>query len=808
MRRMPTPLTGRDAAVPAGSDHTVPLGSTGWRVWRWGLLRAAGFPADGVDRFAEPDLAAAADVVSGDTGDADQARSGPARFERARFDKEFDLALARLGVTLHELTGDPLFREAVTWQNPGAMRTMLDPVRRHGPAVPRTSSHRRQELTIARYWARYCGKNDSIGFFGPVCWVDVGDADVAVAARPGPGLVRARRTYLERWALAALGDRLAEDPAIRRWLPPKLQPMLALADGALVHPVRGVLPVGRAEAAVLAACDGRRPAVEVARRAVADTRSGLRREDDALLALGSLADREIVVWGPDLPVSLNAEEVLQEQLEAIGDPAARQAACAALARLRAGRDRVAAAAGDPDALLSALGELDDTFTRVAGRAATRAPGQMYAGRTVCFEDTDRDLEVTVGRRLLDALASPLSLLLISARWLTAELAGVLGAALREMYDDLARAPGSAVPLNELWYLAQGLFYGPGEKPADAVSAEFARRWSALLGLDGAVREVRYASAELADEVRETFPADRPGWAFARVHSPDVHVLAPSVEAIAAGRYGFVLGELHAAWSALSSESFVVAHPDPAALREYVRRDVGAGRLHPLLPDSWPRLTARTNDGLRHPAEPQLGFLPAPGSDSARLLPVPSLRVSDVDGELVASAPDGRQWPLLEAFGSYLSIVAVDAFKLLGSFRHSPRATVDRLVVARETWRREVAELGFATVKDERERYLAVRAWRAGLGLPERVFVKLDSEVKPFYVDLSSPAYVNVLCRSVRSARASATGPVGVTITEMLPTPDQAWVPDRAGRRYASELRLQIVDPRPARWTAERAVGRQ
>src|SRR5215475_14136255 len=309
---MPTPLaSSRDAAVPAESAHTVPLGSTGWRVWRWGLLRAAGFPSDGVDRFAEPDLAAAADGVCGETGGADQAQfepaqsgpaqsgpaqsgpaqsgpaqSGPAQFERARFDKEFDLALARLGVTLHELTGDPLFREAVTWQNPAAMRTMLDPVRRHGPAAPQTSSYRRQELTIARYWARYCVKNDSIGFFGPVCWVEVGDADMAVAARPGPGLVRARRTYLERWALAALGDRLAEDPAIRRWLPPKLQPMLALADGAVVHPVRGALPVGRAEAAVLAACDGRRPAVEVARRAVADTRSGLRREDDALLALG------------------------------------------------------------------------------------------------------------------------------------------------------------------------------------------------------------------------------------------------------------------------------------------------------------------------------------------------------------------------------------------------------------------------------------------------------------------------------------------------------------------------------------------
>jgi hypothetical protein len=37
----------------------------------------------------------------------------------------------------------------------------------------------------------------------------------------------------------------------------------------------------------------------------------------------------------------------------------------------------------------------------------------------------------------------------------------------------------------------------------------------------------------------------------------------------------------------------------------------------------------------------------------------------------------------------------------------------------------------------------------------------------------------------------------VTITELLPTPEQAWVPDAAGRRYYSELRLHVRDPRTA-----------
>lgn len=82
-------------------DHTVPLGTTGWRVWRAGLLRAAGFPTAGLNRFHEPDTAAAADALI-DGGDPNA------------FDTAFADALTRLGQSVYDLAGDPLFREAVT----------------------------------------------------------------------------------------------------------------------------------------------------------------------------------------------------------------------------------------------------------------------------------------------------------------------------------------------------------------------------------------------------------------------------------------------------------------------------------------------------------------------------------------------------------------------------------------------------------------------------------------------------------------------------------------------------------------------
>jgi hypothetical protein len=60
------------------------------------------------------------------------------------------------------------------------------------------------------------------------------------------------------------------------------------------------------------------------------------------------------------------------------------------------------------------------------------------------------------------------------------------------------------------------------------------------------------------------------------------------------------------------------------------------------------------------------------------------------------------------------------------------------------------------------------------------------------VDFDSPLSVEVLARTVRQAAATAPGEV-VTVTEMLPTPDQMWLTDADGRRCASELRFVAVD---------------
>jgi surfactin synthase thioesterase subunit len=779
-----TELIAADLAEADGVG-LVPLPGTDWQVWSSGMLRTAGFPADGLDLLAAPGCAEVAD------------RHLDGAAERAEFDAAFDDAARAVGTRLAQVAADPAFREAVTWQNPGAM-TAVDKLVAADPAGPSTSKRREREKIVARYWSRYCGKNDSIGFFGPVCWITVTDEPDALRGAPGRNLVRRRVVQFEWWALSAFADHYAADPAVRARFPVTRQPHHALRDGTLLRPGHPPLPLGRAEAAVLALADGR-PAHELARDAVAGPDSVLRKESDVLVLADRLAGQGLLRWRLDLPYDLSAETALRSWLDRIGDEAVRHRVDGDLRRLTKARDAVAGAAGDASAVRTALAQLDAEFTAVTGAETRRRAGETYAGRALCYEDTERDLDLTIGQPVLAELAAPLDILLHAARWLTGAIADAYRAAFRTLYDELAAELGSPdVPGGELWFLANGLVYGVGERPVDAVMAEFVRRWAALLGLDDLPADTRrldLTAADLAARAAAAFPAQRPGWSNGRLHSPDLTLCAESLDAIGRGDFTAVLGELHAAWLTCMSGFFVRFHPDPDALTAAAHRDLGT-RTVPLYPTDFPTLTARLADVLLGPGDHRVGHAEAPVWDQEQLVSVSALTVSDVDGELTARDGNGRTWSLVELFGEFLATFAADAYKLVGAASHTPRVTIDRLVVARETWRTTIGGTGLATVDRYADRYLAARRLHRGLGLPDRVFAKVGTELKPCYVDLTSPVSISAFCTMLRTAHTGHGPAVPVTFTELLPTPEQAWVPDAEGRRYFSELRLHVRDPRP------------
>ena len=135
-----------------------------WELWRDFAVRSAGFPVSGLDAFGPGD-------------------------ESGR---------------LADVANDARFQEAVTWQNPAALANAVLKVASRSPTKPPSKARGREEI-VASYLQRYCGKNDTIGFFGPLAWGRIEDEGPPLHATSG-GLVRERQVYFESWPVQALAE--------------------------------------------------------------------------------------------------------------------------------------------------------------------------------------------------------------------------------------------------------------------------------------------------------------------------------------------------------------------------------------------------------------------------------------------------------------------------------------------------------------------------------------------------------------------------------------------------------------------------
>jgi len=354
-----------------------------WRWWRQVLVRGPGFPAKGVLRLANEGLALKADsLVNADRG---------SEAWRA-FRGEFGEATVDLAIELQSIASQDDFLRAVTWQNHRLMDQSIRPFLRWDPAKDtRRREHRRREELIAKYWQRYCVKNDTIGFFGPVGWGSWDDTDTVkgIAIEPGGGLTEKAEVYFSSWAIDALARSIDEDPDLRAWTAPRRVPFVGLEDGAVAVPARPPQPVGPIDLRILELCDGTRPA-----RAI---QAALGPGVDVPAALERFAARRWITWRLDVPWGAHPDRQLRAVLEQVGDAAVRERALARLAVLERGRDRIRAALGDAQDLVAAMAGLESDFEELTSTAAQRTKSARTAPcRSLVYCDTVRSARARAG----------------------------------------------------------------------------------------------------------------------------------------------------------------------------------------------------------------------------------------------------------------------------------------------------------------------------------------------------------------------------------------------------------------------------
>jgi hypothetical protein len=716
---------------------------------------------------------------------------------KVQFINQFKNDVQDVSVKIRGIASDPQLRQAILLQNRAAFRRVLHSFAElNRQPAKRGFKERQNEELIASYLQRYCLKNDTIGFFGPVGWANVTDSQSGMEVHPGDRLVSKSTVYFENWCIEALADKMAANMSLRPWIAPRLLPFCRL-EGAILYASGSLSALSQAHAATLQRCTGELMAREIAQQIIAMPELGMRTEGQVYGILQAYLSRGIISWMFEIPFCLHPEKKLRELLMKTGKEDLLRPLLEELDELDKRRQEIGLAIGDPDALDHALGELDATFTRLTNRSPTKAAGAMYAARTLVYQDCQRDVEVEIGPDILAGIGIPLSLLLNSARWFTYQAAAAYRNGLRPIYEELAQKNNDRkVDLMQFWARIEPLIFDPDLRLFNEILPEFQNRWEAVLHVPWDERRVNYKSAELKPRVKSLFAMPRAGWQLARYHSPDVMIAAPSVDAIRRGDCMFVLGEVHMASNTIRFSFAVSQHERPEELFNAIQTDLPEPHVVPVPPRHWPRITNRTSLTLVSHRDHYLEVSNAPVAPAqrSRILPISAFAVEESQEGLVVRSRDGSlKFDAIEFLGELLSSAAIELVKIVRPRPHVPRITIDKLVIVRESWSFLASELGFIHPEAEHERFLQAGRWMRQHDLPRFVFVRVSVEVKPFYLDFESPIYVEIFIKMIRRMLATGNKEGRVTLSEMLPTPEQAWLPDGDGQTYTSEFRMVAWD---------------
>ncbi|HEY1011763.1 MAG TPA: lantibiotic dehydratase, partial [Herpetosiphonaceae bacterium] len=435
----------------------------------------------------------------------------------------------------------------------------------------------------------------------------------------------------------------------------------------------------------------------------------------------------------------------------------------------------------------------ETFESITGAGATRAHGRAYAGRTLVYEDCLRDSRLSIGPALLDALAGPLELLMLSARWFTDEIARGYRAAFADLFEQLADG-GDRVDLLAFAAKATPLLRREDSAPVVAATAGFQARWAEALALPDDQRTCAYRAAELRARIAGLFAAEHAGWPAARYLAPDVLVCAGGSQpgSVRDDEFLLALGELHL-YNTLAI-SCLMAQSPPGAAAELA----AFLPCQSVLPVTQAEHTVqRTAPVSLAPGDYVCVATDTPsGQPAERTLLLAELEVVNAGGELVVRTRDGRQIGDLIAFFEMFLVHQCRALPGLGAARHAPRVVIDDVVVWRETWRLEAAELAELGAGGDGERMAAARRLMRRRGLPRHLFVRAPGEGKPLFLDFEAPATLRGIGKLARAAQRAGAADAVFVCSEMLPAFDDLWLRDAAGSRYTSELRLALADPQP------------
>jgi hypothetical protein len=675
-----------------------------------------------------------------------------------------------VGFELAALTGivaEERFAEAVFLSSP----SMYAALQRYPGRSGGREVIRRTDVQLYSYLQRFTTKNDTMSLYGPV---DHGFIDPDPAAPPlaltvgeTPPIRLTRTAY---WAADALAATIVADPDVTPYLTPRLADGLSVdsAAGTLRNTASGRVVALSADDRILAAVDGHTTVGQLQAQFA----------DDAGPALRSLQERRRLTITLRIPTAeLDPMAWLHRWVSAL------PTACPARARwLPVIEEQLELASEFADAPLrekvALLTAVEDAFTAATGRPARRADGELYADRTLLFDEALGDVSCRIGPALLDDLTRRLTPVMQLCATYSLVVQGVCRSRARAVIANLGgRAPylqftdqlrrsadiAGCLAAPQVRDFLDSLY-----KLVDASTTGD----QAVLGVDDV--------AELALPIPE-----------GTVLSPDIFLASDSIAALTAGDFDVIVGEVHhgvQVWTHLTT-----FWPDREGLARALEDLLAAGGGNPSahVPASF---VHGRRQGKAFPMELpgySIEFGGRSAKDPSLVIRVSELEVIDDGTDLVlwcprlglAVRPNGSSPHNIVNWIFGPPPVAAPPPPEAGT---TPRLRVGGAVLWRRGWTLPGPALAAAraarTPADAQ--LLTTEVWQQH-GLPRRSFVRFPTERKPVYCDIGDPL-------SVANILARAAGSSSMRLTELLPGPEQWWLPAAGGGRRSCEWRTTWI----------------
>lgn len=672
---------------------------------------------------------------------------------------------------LYELMGNTTIQEALFLSNP----SMYEALRHHlqaGYQERRERESRKIERRFMMYLQRFCTKNETQSFFGPVNYGHFTTAQTEnILLQRSQGAWRERQTFASYWMVERLAEVISADEQMRPFLKPRRSSLCTQRDQQIILPSLKKLRLDGQTARLWQLADGTRTIQHLA--ALLDTsweqvwsqcerwqRSGALVTTILVPSTEAAPLQYLQAWvaqlADDVPRKVHWLQVLTQSMRLLED----------------------FAGADMTQRPALLATLEAYLEEICGSAMRRGAGTMYSDRFPFFEEclgniVQCELGGLLAQRIEQGIQSLFHLSLAHGLL----LAQRDQRRARALWQQLRRDTSDGVPF--LTYL-QALH-------------KDTRVWDKKDALDDFLAQLHTLVSIRSEGHRACLhTSDLPALPSLSEHdaclysSFDFLIASPSLQALQQGEFQLVLGEIHPyplIW-VFPTAYFLTGEDlrDVEALQQALAEQPGGAVAAQIA-------YTRKNKIFPYPLPGQQIEL-RPRNSHCRAIPASKLEVRDIHGQLCLATKDDYYrlyTPLTHKSGS-LDPLAPFAFPsihppLIDLGEHTPRIEIDGVVYQRERWKLATGTFnpsGAQGVALLREAW----RWREQFQLPMRMFVRPNKEPKPIYIDMSNQFFVEMLDTLARQNDS-------FLCTEILPDIHHLWL-EQADGHYTCEFRAVVL----------------